>query len=752
MERRSIEIRGIVQGVGFRPFVYHLAVGCRLTGFVRNEFGRVRAEVQGDSQTLDRFIAQLREQAPQLARIESLTWTVTPLREATDFRIEASSGERAAAASIAPDAATCQDCLAELFDPSNRRYHYPFINCTNCGPRLTIVTGAPYDRSRTTMASFPMCDACRAEYEDPADRRFHAQPIACPACGPRLTLLDAGHEPIPSEYPIRDIAQALREGRICAVKGLGGFHLACDAANAEAVAELRRRKHRIEKPFAVMVRNRAHASELCDVGPEESRLLESCAAPIVLLRRKPEGGLAPDVAPGCPFLGVMLPYTPIHHLLMHELDGLPLVMTSGNRFDEPIVHRNDDLGNLATIVDLYLTHDRPIHVRCDDTVTRVMAGRESPIRRSRGAAPRPIPLPIRCPVPILAVGGQLKATFALAQDNQVYLSHHLGDLDHLEASRACRDDIALYEQLFDIRPQVVVHDLHPDYSSTSYALERSSNTGIRVRGVQHHHAHMASCMAENGVAEPVIGVCFDGTGFGLDGTIWGGEFLVGDYRGFRRAGHLRSVAMPGGEMAVRQPWRMSLAHLVDAGCLEDARLPVPIAEVRIVCSMLEKRFQAPLTSSIGRLFDAVAGLLGLRLSVSYEGQAAAELEWLASVEDCSGHYPFEIEAGSARILDMRPLIRAVVADIANGVSQARIARRFHDTIVEMVAAMCRLLREETGLRAVVLSGGVFLNALLTQLVDDRLSREDFVVYQHHLAPTNDGGLALGQVAVAAAMV
>jgi hydrogenase maturation protein HypF len=609
------------------------------------------------------------------------------------------------------------------------------------------------------MAGFAMCPACRAEYDDPADRRFHAQPTACAACGPRMQLLDAQGRPIDTADPLGDFAGILRAGKIGALKGLGGYHLACDATDPSAVAGLRRRKHRDEKPFAVMVPDLPAAERLGEVGPAERELLTSPACPIVLLRKRTPGAVAEEVAPRNPWLGVMLPYTPLHHLLLRAAGGTPLVMTSGNRSDEPIAYRDDEaLEKLAGIADCFLVHDRPIHVRCDDSVTRVVEGRELPVRRSRGYAPRPIALPFECPAPVLAVGGQLKATFALGRGRQAFLSHHLGDLDHYEASRAFVRDVDLYQQLFAARPEVLAHDLHPDYFTTQYAQQRAVSGGNRLLAVQHHHAHLAACMAEHGLCESVIGVTFDGTGFGTDEAVWGGEFLVGGYGEFRRAAHLRYVGLPGGDQAIREPWRMAVAHLADA----DATLPALSARIsplqwRTITKMLERRFNTPLTSSAGRLFDAVAALAGVRDRVSYEGQAAVELEWLATDVAPDGTYPFDVTqpadaegADAPLVIDTRPLIQAVVEEARKGVEAARIARRFHSAVVDLITALCGRLRESTGLDAVVLSGGVFLNALLGREAAARLAGEGFRVYRHQLVPPNDGGLSLGQLAVAAA--
>lgn len=744
MERRAITVTGIVQGVGFRPFVFGLATRFQLSGFARNDGGKVIVEVEGDAVALDQFTGALKREAPSLARIDAISSRSLALEGTCSFRIAKSESTRAEDVFISPDVATCADCLRELFDPADRRYRHPFINCTNCGPRLTIVTGAPYDRERTTMASFTMCDACRAEYENPADRRFHAQPIACPRCGPQLRLLNEDGQLLAADDSLHEFASAILKGRIGALKGLGGFHLVCDATNENAVRRLRARKHREEKPFAAMFRDVGAARSHCALTEPEEQLLRSSAAPIVLLKKTSD--ISPPVAPGNQHLGVMLPYTPLHHLLLEAVEQRPLIMTSGNRSDEPIARDNDEaLEQLRGIADVFLLHDRPINVRCDDSVTRIVAGRELPIRRSRGYAPQPVQLPFASPAPILAVGGQLKGTFAFARHQHAFLSHHLGDLDHHQAFVAFERDIALYRELFQIEPACVAHDLHPDYASTRFA----ESTGLPLIAAPHHHAHMTSCMAENGLTEPTIGVTFDGLGYGTDGTVWGGEFLVGDYAGFTRAAHLRGVGMPGGDQATREPWRMAVAHLRDANAeCRSFNSRVLAHEIRVVRQMLERRFNTPITSSAGRLFDAVASISGVRDRVSYEGQAAMELEWLATGVNDSGVYPFAIEADGT--VDTRPMIDAVVSDVDRDVDRRIIARRFHSTVVEIVASVCGRVRHGTGLRAVVLSGGVFMNALLATEVLTRLAADGFRVYRHRLVPPNDAGLSLGQVAIAAA--
>lgn len=756
MNRRLIAVSGIVQGVGFRPFVHGLAERLGLRGFVQNQSGAVRIEVEGEASLLDRFLSELTTRPPPLARIDAVRWSTRPFQGDGPFRIVPSDDDGAGPIFISPDVATCDACLAELFDPDDPRYRYPFLNCTQCGPRLTIVTSAPYDRERTTMASFAMCPRCRAEYDDPRDRRFHAQPTACADCGPQLRLLDSHGQPSEFSDPLRAAAASLRSGAIVAIKGLGGYHLACRADDEAAVQELRRRKHRDQKPLALMVRDRAAAERLCVLAEDEVALLESPARPIVLLDRRPAANVARSVAPGNPALGIMLPYAPLHHLLLSELGEVPLVLTSGNRSDEPIAYQDDDaVSRLTGVADVFLTHDRPIHIRCDDSVTRVVDGVELPLRRSRGYAPLPLPLPRMCRRPVLALGGQLKATFALGRGRHAILSHHLGDLDEFTAYRAYDEAIAHYERLFDLQAERIVHDLHPDYASTLWA--RLHAEGRPILAVQHHHAHMASCMAEHGLDEPVIGVTFDGTGFGLDGTVWGGEFLTGDYRSFHRAGHLRPVALAGGEQAIRQPWRVAAAYLLDAvedlGLLEGQATPEALATVQ---KMIARGLNAPQSSSAGRLFDAVAALAGVRAEVAFEGQAAMELEWLSSAGHVGGTYPWAIteraepSGATCREIDVRPMIAAIAADLRHGATSASIGSRFHATLAAIVAGVCGAIRDETGLGKVVLSGGVFMNVLLLRETTARLAAGGFRVYCHRRVPPNDGGLSLGQLAIAAA--
>lgn len=761
MRRRSILVSGIVQGVGFRPFVFKLASQLNLCGFVRNRAGNVLIEVEGAETQLDLFLEQLTHRAPPLADIDKISWQRIPACDDNHFQIFESESAPHATVLISPDVSMCDDCRDELFNPSDRRYRYPFLNCTNCGPRLTIIRAAPYDRLNTTMSGYQMCKRCRREYDDPADRRFHAQPNACPECGPQLRLLDPSGQPVATQNPLAKFCDTIAAGQIGAMKGLGGYHLICLASNDQAVAELRRRKHRYEKPLAIMVRDSNAAAKLCKFDHGERSLLESSRRPIVLLRKRTQTQQVSDaVAPQMPMLGVMLPYTPLHELLLDSVGNEPLVMTSGNRSDEPIAYDDADaVARLTGIADQFLVHDRPIHIRCDDSVTRIIDGAESPLRRSRGYAPQSIRLPMQPDLPILAVGGQLKGAFALVRETvddcaTALLSHHMGDLDHLDALEAFRRDIDLYQQLFDIQPQVIACDSHPDYGSTTYAVDRAERESIRLIRVQHHHAHLASCMVEHQLDGDVIGVIFDGSGLGSDNTIWGGEFLVGGYASVERAGHLRPVRLPGGDQATKEPWRMAVSHMIDAGLdAEFERDQISNDAIRVVRQMIERGFHSPWTSSVGRLFDAVAAIIGLRHRVSYEAQAAIELESLAMEADSDESYRLECldQSGTSHPfqIDTRALIRCVVEDRERRVATNMIARRFHLSLAEMVQDSCRRIRGTSGLNRVVLSGGVFMNASLSEMAAARLQQSQFEVFRHHVVPPGDGGLCLGQLAIAA---
>jgi hydrogenase maturation protein HypF len=755
--RTAVRVEGTVQGVGFRPFVYALAGRLGLGGFVGNDVDGVFAEVEGDARAVREFLRAVSVEAPPLARVERVTASPMAPSGSATFQIVASEPAGRRRALIAADTATCADCLRELADPADPRYRYPFINCTNCGPRFTIIRDVPYDRPLTTMSGFPMCERCAAEYHDPASRRFHAQPVCCPACGPRLTLLDgAGTAVSPPGPPLDAAAALLRQGAVVAVKGLGGYHLAADATCEAAVAALRARKHREDKPFAVMAADLAAARRLGLAGDAEATLLTSPARPIVLLPRHQDAPVAASAAPGNRQLGIMLPYTPLHHLLL-ALAGGPLVLTSGNVSDEPIAYRDGDaLDRLAGIADAFLTHDRAIHIRTDDSVARTLAGRPMLLRRSRGFVPEPVSVPSGFPRPVLACGAELKNTFCLAKEHRAFLSHHIGDLENAETLRSFTEGIAHFTRLFDVTPQVVAYDLHPEYLSTKYALDLE---GVDLVGVQHHHAHIASCLADNGAdgtaIGPVIGVAFDGTGYGTDGTLWGGEFLVADRASFTRAGHLAQVPMPGGAAAIRQPWRMAAVYL-DAAGLDPARDTAGLAVARrnaarwnAVVTMARRRVSAPLTSSAGRLFDAAAALLGVRDQISYEGQAAIELEQLADPGEARAYHA-AIEPGEPFRAAGADLIAAATEDLAAGVPREVIAARFHHGIAALIEDGCVLLREHHGLSTVALSGGVFQNLLLLRGTVARLEARGFTVLTHSRVPCNDGGISLGQAVVAAA--
>ena len=728
-----------MQGVGFRPFVYGLAHRTGVAGRVGNDVHGVFVEIEGTRSQVDAFLAGLVEQAPPLAEIERITTSVAAPTGAGDFTIVASDAAGQRRTLVSADSATCDDCLRELFDPADRRHGYPFVNCTNCGPRFTIVRDVPYDRPLTTMAGFAMCPPCAAEYHDPADRRFHAQPTCCPDCGPRLTLGD-------STEPIPDAARLLRDGKVVAVKGIGGYHLAVLAGDESAAATLRRRKHREDKPFAVMVSDVDEAGRLCVLDGTAVELLAGRRRPVVLLDRRPGTAVAPSVAPGNRQLGLMLPYSPLHHLLLRAV-GAPIVLTSGNVSDEPIAYTDDDAAaRLSGIADALLTHDRPIHIRTDDSVVRPFLGRETVLRRSRGYVPEPVTLRMRMPRPVLACGAELKNTFCLAKDRHAFVSHHIGDLENYETLRSYTEGIEHFRRLFDIDPALVAHDLHPEYLSTKHAQELA---GVELVGVQHHHAHIASCLADNGETGPVIGVAFDGLGYGTDGTIWGGEFLLADLRGFTRLAHLAPVPMPGGTAAIRQPWRMAAAYL-DAAY--DGTPPPGLEVVRRnesrwepALAIARRGVNSPLTSSAGRLFDAVAALLGLRDTINYEGQAAVELEQLADPAERDA-YP----AATGDTIAGADLVRAAADDLRAGVATPVIAARFHNGVVDAIVRTCLRLRDRTGIADVALSGGVFQNLLLLRGCVDRLGANGFRVLTHARVPTNDGGISLGQAVVAAA--
>ncbi len=756
--RAQILVRGIVQGVGFRPYIFSLARNRALKGQVFNNTTGVLIDVEGEACAIDRFVDDIKLNPPPLSSIESveLSNNLAPANY-SDFRIVESDAAGEKFIPISADIATCEDCLREMLDPQDRRYRYPFINCTNCGPRFTIIEGIPYDRARTSMREFEMCQSCRAEYENPLDRRFHAEPTACAACGPRLFLTDAQGREVSldaatGEDAINRPLDLLLKGNIVAIKGLGGFHLACDATNALAVEHLRKRKYREDKPFALMASSVDVIKKFCSVSQLEEDLLHSSRRPIVLLDRKADAEISEAIAPGVSTLGFMLPYTPLHYLLLENLDR-PLVMTSGNVSDEPICYQDEDARRrLNEIADYYLLHNRPIRVRADDSVTRVFSGREMVARRSRGYAPAPIKLAFRFNRQILACGAELKNTFCLARDDYAFVSHHIGDLENLETLRSFTEGIEHYQRLFNIQPEVVAHDLHPEYLSTKYALAHD-RAGIRV-GVQHHHAHIASCMAENALEGELIGVAMDGLGFGSDGRFWGGEFFVADFLRAKRIAHLDYIRMPGGAKAIREPWRMGAVYLHRAMGDQFLELDLPfnrqpeINSWKTLRSMMAAGTNSPETSSMGRLFDALSALLCLRSAVNYEGQAAIELETIAD-RSVTESYEFEI-AGEK--IKAEPVIQSAVDDLLNGVPARVVSAKFHLGVVNLIARIARRVRDERHLNRVALSGGVFQNMFLLESVCRLLGGEGFEVFTHSRVPTNDGGISLGQAAIASARI
>jgi hydrogenase maturation protein HypF len=745
IKRRKILVNGIVQGVGFRPFVYNLARRYGLAGLVANTSAGVKIEVEGPAPELARFERSLHDELPPQAVLVDCRSDDIPAVGAGDFVIDLSEVSDRAATLVAPDLALCRACLAELFDPADRRYRYPFINCTNCGPRYSIVTGIPYDRAATAMRHFAMCADCRREYQDPANRRFHAQPNACPVCGPRISLCDHGGNPVAHGQPaVIKTAALLAEGRIIAIKGLGGFHLAVDAANETAVRLLRQRKGREEKPLAVMVADLAGARRLCSLDETEEAALASTAAPILLATKRPANGVAPSVAPFTTKLGVMLAYTPLHHLLLRESGG-PLVMTSGNLSEEPICIANHEaVSRLATIADHFLVHDREIYMRSDDSVVIKMAGRVRPLRRGRGYVPRPVRLAAAGPQ-ILAVGGELKNAVCLLKGDQALPSQHLGDIKNLGAYGFFQETVGHLIKIFAAEPQLVVHDLHPAYLTTRWAREEQR---VPVLAVQHHHAHLAACLAENRAAGPAIGIILDGTGYGTDGTIWGGEILTGDYRGFHRHGCLEPMPLPGGDAAVKAPWRTALAYLDLAHGGRPPVLPFLAAhDPGPVREILKHELNCPLTSSCGRLFDAVAAMSGGRQVIAYEGQAAIEfMETAGPIPGAPYHWDI-LENGDIFHLGVRSLIQQVAGDVVAGTASQSISQRFHRTLVEMWAGAAERVRAVSAINTVVLSGGVFNNYLVLEGLISLLETKGFAVLTHARLPAGDGCLSLGQAMI-----
>jgi hydrogenase maturation protein HypF len=761
----SISVRGIVQGVGFRPFVYGLAVKHNLKGWVYNTSEDVKIEVEGKAEAIRQFERELQTQAPPLAHIETVNIEYNPPHHYKKFEIRNSQAQEGKYQLISPDVAICQACLDDVMDPGDRRYRYPFTNCTNCGPRFTIIEDMPYDRPKTTMRSFQMCSQCQAEYDNPLDRRFHAQPNACPRCGPEVELVDNLGNLVTESNPIAAASQLLEKGKILAIKGLGGFLLACDATNNTVVKTLRQRKKRSSKPFAIMVTDINEAKKHCYVSPEEEDLLTSPQNPIVLMKWRKESSVSQEVAPNLRFLGVMLPYTPLHHILLRDT-GLPLVMTSGNLSEEPIARDNDEaLRRLSGIADYFLIHNRDIYSCYDDSVAMIEGGTSQLVRRARSYAPYPISLPFEVKQ-VLGCGAEEKNTFCLTKDNYAFLSQHIGDMENMETLEHFDGTISLYKRLFRVEPEIIAHDLHPDYLATKYAQE-FDESGMKIVSVQHHHAHIASCMADNGLKSTVIGVAFDGTGMGADGNIWGGEFLVADYRNYKRVGRLEYLPLPGGAAAIKRPYRTAIGYILTllgedalgAVITREAKQSqltsigsVSEVEMEIIRRQIERGINSPLTSSMGRLFDAVSALLGIRGEIDYEGQAAVELEMAAYEEDyvhIQKGYPYRIvEVEGIRVVRLRDLFATVLEDLNQGVSKGSMSVKFHNTIARMIDEMCRLTADKTGISQVALSGGVFQNRLLLKKTTNLLESSGFQLFTHRQVPCNDGGISLGQVAIA----
>jgi hydrogenase maturation protein HypF len=755
IEQASIKAMGVVQGVGFRPFVYGLAMKYGLSGWVCNSSEGVIIEVEGTRISLDGFIADLEIRAPALAHIEKIDAIFNSPVGYSGFEIRPSIVQPGKYQPVSPDIATCSLCLEDIISSGNRRFRYAFTNCTNCGPRFTIIRDTPYDRQLTTMSDFKMCPECRREYEDPLDRRFHAQPNACPVCGPQLRLTDNLGKEIACDDVIIKAAALLKEGEILAIKGLGGFLLACSAENSTSVRELRRRKLRPSKPFAIMLKDVKEAKHHCIVTLEEAGLLKSSESPIVLLPWKAESSICVEVASGLKCLGVMLPYTPLHHLLMREV-GIPLVMTSGNLSEEPIASDNTEaIDRLGGIADYFILHNRDIYSTYDDSIIRVIDEQPEILRRARGYAPYPIHLLHSFP-PVLACGADEKNTFCLTRDSYAFVSQHIGDMENYQTIIHYEETIELYKRLFHTQPECIAYDMHPEYLSTKYALEQAAKAGIRAVPVQHHHAHIASCLADNIVEEQVIGVAFDGTGYGTDGKIWGGEFLVADYKGFKRAAHLEYLPLPGGSASIKNPYRLAIGYILsllgkDAFSRSLLFLQkVDDSELELIVKQVESGFNTPLNSSMGRLFDAVSALSGIRGTIDYEAQAAIEMEmksYESELEQGSYSYSLANENGCLQI-KVRDLFSEIIDELSAHRPQAEVGVKFHNTVAEMTAEVCRQVRETSGLNTVALSGGCFQNRLLTLKVDNRLKTSGFKVLRHRNVPCNDGGISLGQAVIA----
>jgi hydrogenase maturation protein HypF len=751
-ESKKIDINGIVQGVGFRPFVYQLAKAHHLKGNVANTASGVLLHIEGLCEDIESFCRQLKEKAPPLSHITQISIQSAPAGHYRDFSIVQSKTGIHRFTLISPDMSICDDCRRELFDPKDRRYGYPFINCTNCGPRYTIIEDIPYDRPKTSMKHFTMCPQCQHEYDDPENRRFHAQPNACPVCGPRISLHDNKGGEIFTATPVEQAVTLLKQGFVLAIKGLGGFHLAVDAENAAAVQTLRKRKLREEKPLAVMSFDLSAIRQYAHISREESTLLASPQRPIVLLRKRQNNPLAAEISPGNRTIGAMLPYTPLHYLLLRQ-NIRALVMTSGNLSEEPIAIDNADaFDRLKKIADFFLIHDRDIYLRSDDSVVKRIGSAMRFFRRSRGYVPIPVFLKetVR---PVLACGAELKNTICLTKENYAFLSQHVGDLENLATYTFFKKTIAHLKRILSIKPEIVAFDMHPDYLSTQYAKEQEETAKVAV---QHHHAHIVSCMAENKVSEQVVGLSFDGTGYGTDGKIWGGEILLARYERFDRLAHLSYTAMPGGAAAIKEPWRMAVSYLHRTYGKDLFNLNLPLLQrieenkIRIIVEMIEKKVNSPETSSLGRLFDGIAAIAGIRQKTAYEGQAAMELEMMAG-SPAAETYAYDVTSGSVLKIEPQAIVEGVVSDMENNVELSRISAKFHATLIRMFSQLCERLAKETRVKHVALSGGVFQNSILLAGLKKALEKQGVVVLTHEKVPTNDGGIALGQAVIADAV-
>ena len=751
--RKNIIIKGIVQGVGFRPFIHKLVQNYNLSGWVLNSNQGVEIEVEGKTEEINSFVNNIKKKLPPLARIEKIEVNQLPLIGYKGFSIKKSIVKKESSfVLVSPDISICEDCLQELFDPYNRRFRYPFINCTNCGPRFTIIKDIPYDRKKTTMNNFKMCSLCQGEYDNIEDRRYHAQPNACADCGPQVSFYQNKIK-LEGIDPIEEAAKLLKEGKIGAIKGLGGFHLACDATNNKAVARLRRLKNREAKPFAIMSFNLEKIRQYCKLGEKEKEWLVNRARPIVLLQKKEDSLISPLVAPRNNYLGVMLPYTPLHYLLLKD-NFTALVMTSGNITDQPIIADNlEAMEKLDGIVDFFLSYNRDIFNRCDDSVIKIINNDNVFFRRSRGFVPNPIILDFKLKE-VLALGGELKNTISFSKENYIFLSQYLGDLRSVETLEFFKESIKSFKKMFRVKPEIIACDLHPDYLSTQYAEEIKIKEGLRVVKVQHHHAHIVSCMAENKVKEKLIGVAYDGTGYGDDGNIWGGEFLLCDLKKYFRVGHLKYFPLPGGDKAIVEPWRMAYSYLYSIYGPKAKTLDINFIrridydKLSIIEKMIDKNINSPLTSSCGRLFDAVSSLIGIRDEISYEGQAAMELESFCA-SGITGRYKFNIDKEEEKfIINPQEIFIDIIADLKKGLDKKVMATKFHNTVAKFTVDLCGKIRENTGINEVALSGGVFQNKYLTEKVVFLLEDKGFKVYIQRKVPPNDGGVSLGQAVVA----